>query len=94
MGQSRLPAVSRTLVFSVLHAGIISPSWFDPGTLHEIARWLSLEAPNPFSCAAIGEIVSALATWLASLRTKQLPAPLLEQLFPKANQQQHGSPDA
>ena len=85
--------ISGILVFSVLHAGLISPSWFEPGILQEIALWLSLEAPNPFSCAAIGEIVSILATWLVSLKTKKLPAHLLDQLFPKVSEQQ-GSSDA
>ena len=73
--------ISGLLVFSVLHAGLISPDWFAPGALKSAAQWLALEAPNPFSCAAMGEIVSVLVTWLVSLATKKLPAPLLERVF-------------
>ncbi len=72
-------------IFSVLHAGLISPDWFAPGSLHQAAVWLSLEAPNPFSCAAMGEIVSVLATWLVSLASKPLPDTLLEQVFSDAS---------
>ena len=75
--------ISGVSAFAILHAGVISPSWFAPGTLQEIALWLSLEAPNPFSCAAMGEVVSVLVTWGTSLATKKLPEPLVERLFPE-----------
>ena len=73
--------VSGLTVFSLLHSGVISPDWFAPGALRGIAHWLSLEAPNPFSCAAMGEIVSVLVTWLVSLNTSKLPDAVIDRVF-------------
>ena len=70
-------------VFILVHSGSVSPDWFDPGPLHRAALWLQGEAPNPFSCAAIGEIVSVLLTWSVSLFTGKLPDAHLTELFPK-----------
>ncbi|MDX1382897.1 MAG: sodium:pantothenate symporter, partial [Thermoanaerobaculia bacterium] len=65
--------------FIVLHTGMIEPTWFGP--LEPIARWLEIEAPNPTSCAALGEIVSVSATFVVSKLTQPLPQPHLERLF-------------
>lgn len=74
--------VSGVATFAVLHAGLISPDWFEQGVMREASLWLSLEAPNPFSCAAMGELVSVFFTWAVSLGTKKLPTDLVERLFP------------
>ena len=34
------------------------------GALRDVVAWLVREGPNPFSCAAIGELVSVAVTWL------------------------------
>ncbi len=68
-------------VFSVLHGALIDPHWFSPGALQDVAFWLVGEAPNPWSCAAMGEFVSVALTWAVSKRTQPLPDEHLEQLF-------------
>lgn len=68
--------------FLVLHTGQIDPAWFAPGTVPEaMALWLQREAPNPYSCAAMGELVSVVLTWAVSKRTRRLPERHLEALF-------------
>ncbi len=69
------------IVFGVTHGGLIDSAWFGPGVLHELASWLEGEAPNPFSCAAMGEIASVGVTWGVSLVTQALPDELLGDLF-------------
>ena len=50
--------------FLITHSGIIDPAWFAPGTHCTMsASWLRIEAPNPWSCAAMGEIASVGLTW-------------------------------
>ena len=68
--------------FILTHSGVVSPEWFETGPLRSAAAWLKGEAPNPFSCAAIGEIVSVTLTWGVSLFTKKLPDTHLAELFP------------
>jgi Na+/proline symporter len=68
--------------FLILHTGQIDPDWFPAGSrLQEVALWLRAEAPNPYSCAAIGELVSIALTWGVSRRTRPLPADHVEGLF-------------
>lgn len=69
-------------VFIVTHSGVVSPEWFEAAPLRIAAVWLKGEAPNPFSCAAIGEIVSVMLTWGVSLFTTKLPSAHLAQMFP------------
>jgi len=45
--------------------------------------WLRGEAPNPWSCAAMGEVVSVLMTVVVSRLTQPLPSALLQRLFPE-----------
>ncbi len=68
-------------VFSITHAGVVDPAWFNPGVLRDTAAWLHHEAPNPWSCAAMGELVSVLLTWGVSKLTKPLPEAHLQRLF-------------
>ena len=68
-------------VFVTLHAGLIDPNWFAPGVLNDVATWLEIEGPNPYSCAAIGELTSVGLTWLVSRLTQPLPDAHIEELF-------------
>jgi Na+/proline symporter len=43
--------------------------------------WLLAEASNPYSCAAMGEIISLLATWGVSRLTRNLPADHIREVF-------------
>ena len=70
------------LVFIVTFNAMIKPEWFDPGTLQNIAIWLRIEAPNPWSCAAMGEVVSVAVTVIVSKLTQPLPASHMARLFP------------
>ena len=65
--------------FVFLHSGIIEPSYFGP--LSGVAQWLKIEAPNPFSCAAMGEGVSVAATWAVSKLTQPLSQEHVERVF-------------
>ena len=69
------------LVFAVTHSGLLDPAWFGPGSLREAALWLEGEAPNPWSCAAMGEIASVAATFAVSKLTRPLSAAHLAELF-------------
>ena len=69
------------IVFSITHSGAIDPQWFSPGALRDAAAWLHGEAPNPWSCAAMGEVVSVALTWGVSKLTQPLPEEHLRQLF-------------
>ncbi|HAA51859.1 MAG TPA: sodium:pantothenate symporter [Planctomycetaceae bacterium] len=74
--------LSGLLSFIVLHTGLVPAHWFDGTFLFGVANWLQKEAPNPFSCAAIGEILSVLITWLVSLVTRPLSEEHIAELFP------------
>jgi SSS family transporter len=67
--------------FLVLHTGVLDPVWFEPGLLHTAVSWLGREAPNPYSCAAMGEIVSVAVTVSVSKLTQALPEAHIEQMF-------------
>jgi len=56
--------------FIVLHGQFLEPSGFGP--LSGVVGWLRAEGPNPYSCAAIGELVSVAVTWGVSLATQPL----------------------
>ena len=68
-------------VFSIAHSGVVNPDWFNPGVLRDAAAWLHREAPNPWSCAAMGELVSVALTWGVSKLTQPLPEAHLQRLF-------------
>ncbi|MEQ8858035.1 MAG: sodium:solute symporter family protein [Pseudomonadales bacterium] len=67
--------------FVTLHTGILDPDWFGPGLLNDVLSWLAREAPNPYSCAAIGEIVSVISTVTVSKLTRRLPDAHVDELF-------------
>ena len=75
--------VSGFVSFGILHAQMINPDWFSPGTIfHSAGTWLHGEGPNPISCAVIGEIVSVMFTLSVSKLTRPLPHEYLEEMFP------------
>lgn len=76
--------IGGVLVFSLTHSAIIDPEWFDEGSLKGVAQWLQREAPNPWSCAAMGEIASILLTWVVSVFTKPMPDEHLDKMFGRA----------
>ena len=73
--------LSGGLVFIVTFNSMLDPAWFAPGPLHEALVWLAGEAPNPWSCAAMGEIVSLVATVTVSKCTRPLPEAHVERMF-------------
>ncbi len=69
------------LTFAALYLQVLDPAWFAPGVLHDVVTWLHGEGPNPYSCAAMGEFVSVLATVVVSKLTRPLPGDHLDGLF-------------
>ncbi|MEM8496776.1 MAG: sodium:solute symporter family protein [Pseudomonadota bacterium] len=67
--------------FAILYLQLINPQWFAPGALHSAAQWLHQEGPNPYSSAALGEIMSVLTTYAVSKLTKTLPKAHLKRVF-------------
>ena len=67
--------------FLVLHMQLLDPAWFAPGTIHDVVAWLHAEGPNPFSCAAMGEAVSVILTYVVSKATQPLPEKHVQELF-------------
>jgi len=67
--------------FVVLHTGILDPGWFAPGSLRDVVTWLGGEAPNPYSCAAIGEVLGVAATVGVSRLTRPLPRAHVDEMF-------------
>ena len=78
--------IAGALTFLVTHSGVINPEWFgSSGALRAAADWLAYQAPSPYSCAAIGEIVSIVVTVAVSLRTEPVPRDHLELMFGSAS---------
>ncbi|MDJ0786169.1 MAG: sodium:solute symporter family protein [Myxococcota bacterium] len=71
------------LTFLLLHSGVLAPiaGALSPGWARSALAWLVAEGPNPYSCAAMGEIVSVLATFGVSRRTRALPADHVDAIF-------------
>ena len=55
-----------------------------PGSLKDIALWLQRESPNPYSCAAMGEIASIAVTVVVSKLTAPYPKEHIDALFGKS----------
>ena len=62
---------------------MLEPGWFGP--LDGVVAWLVGEAPNPYSCAAMGEGVSVFVTWAVSMRTQPLAEDHVEFMFGSAS---------
>jgi len=67
--------------FVVLHTGLLEPAWFAPGAVQRTVTWLAGESPNPYSCAAMGEIVSVVVTVGVSKLTQPLPLAHVDGMF-------------
>ncbi|MFK7913349.1 MAG: sodium:solute symporter [Pseudomonadales bacterium] len=67
--------------FAVVFMELIDPAWFGSGALHSAALWLQREAPNPYSCAVIGELMSVATTYIVSKLTRPLPRDHVEAMF-------------
>ena len=68
--------------FVVLHMQLVNPVWVEgTGLLHIVVTWLHGEGPNPVSCAAIGEGVGVLMTYLVSKATAPLPEDHINAVF-------------
>ena len=72
------------MVFIVTFNNMINPEWFGLGVWRDIALWLEAESPNPWSCAAMGELVSVTVTVVVSKLTRPLPEAHMARLFPAA----------
>ena len=73
--------VSGFVTFFILHTQLLDPAWFSPGLLHTGVAWLYAEGPSPFSCAALGELVSVVSTFVVSKATQPLPETHVRALF-------------
>ncbi|MEM7221179.1 MAG: sodium:solute symporter family protein [Pseudomonadota bacterium] len=76
--------------FLTLHTGALDPGWLSPGPLQDVLIWLAGEAPNPYSCAALGEFIGVAVTVVVSKLTQPLAQDHLEQLFPSADERGAG----
>jgi Na+/proline symporter len=70
--------------FLILHGGVLDPAWVEGTPLFAAVAWLAGEAPNPYSCAGLGEIVSVIVTYGVSKFTAPLPQSHLDDLFGEA----------
>ena len=73
--------LSGGLGFMITFNAVIDPEWFSPGVLRDASVWLQKESPNPWSCAAMGEVVSIALTVIVSKLTQQLPDEHIDKLF-------------
>lgn len=68
--------------FIVLHAGMVQPDWFSEDSAPQLAAsWLARQAPNPYSCATLGELFGIVVTACVSLGTEKLPQDHLSRVF-------------
>lgn len=74
--------VAGAVTFILLHSAIVEPLWFAENTpLRDVAAWLAGQAPNPYACAVLGEIVGVALTVAVSLVSEKLPADHVERVF-------------
>jgi Na+/proline symporter len=73
--------LSGGFVFIITFNAVIQPEWFAPGLIQDAVTWLVIESPNPWSCAAMGELVSVLTTVVVSKLTQPLDRAHLERMF-------------
>lgn len=73
--------VAGAAVFTVLKTGVI-PEWPEPNSgIGLVVSWLLEQQPNPFACAALGELASVVVTIIVSLFSKPLPQHHIERIF-------------
>lgn len=74
--------VGGAVAFIIFHSGSINPAWFGEGNVFRIAAdWLAHQAPNPYSCTVLGELVSVFLTLTVSLKTEKLPQSHIARVF-------------
>ena len=74
--------ISGFATFAILHGGVLNPAWVEgAGVLQTIVSWLAGEGPNPISCAAIGEGVGVVVTFVVSKMTAPLPEEHVDAIF-------------
>jgi Na+/proline symporter len=67
--------------FIVLHYGLVPGEGLEGTMLAPVARWLSVQAPNPYACAAIAELAAIAVSVIVSLCTPRLPEAHLRAVF-------------
>ena len=75
--------ISGAAVFVITYMGFINPDWFAEGVFKDAASWLLAESPSPWSCSAMGEIVSVVFTVVVSKLTQPYDQEYLDRLFAK-----------
>ena len=74
--------ISGFATFAILHGQVLDPAWVEGmGVLHTVVSWLAGEGGNPISCAAIGEGVGVVLTFVVSKLTAPLPEQHVEEIF-------------
>ena len=74
--------LSGMATFIILLAQLIDPIWFEAyPKLYMASVWLQSQAPNPFACAFLGEIVSVGTTLIVSALSEKLPENHLQEVF-------------
>ena len=73
--------LSGGITFIVTFNAMIDPAWFSEGVLKSAAEWMVAESPNPWSCAAMGELVSLTLTVVVSKLTQPLPGTHIQRMF-------------
>lgn len=73
--------LSGGLTFIVTFNAMIDPAWFNEGILRGAVEWMVAESPNPWSCAAMGEVVSVTLTIVVSKLTQPLPGTHIQRMF-------------
>ena len=59
--------------FIVAHTGVVSADWFTGTFLLGPSEWFVKQAPNPFACATIADVVSVSVTFIVSKVSQPLP---------------------
>ena len=73
--------LSGGITFIVTFNAMIDPAWFSEGVLKSAVEWMVAESPNPWSCAAMGELVSLTLTVVVSKLTQPLPGTHIQRMF-------------
>ena len=74
--------IAGATAFVIFHGDFLPDVLAAAGTpLAGVFAWLQSQAPNPYACAALGELIAVLVTVVVSLVTKPLPPALLAEVF-------------
>jgi Na+/proline symporter len=58
------------VTFSILHSGLLDPTWFVGSSIEIAGVWLAGQASNPFACATLGGFASISSMVAVSLVTE------------------------